>query len=81
MSWKIKTLDIFDNWFKDLKIAEQEDIAAAIYLLEDQGANLSRPYADTIKGSAYKNMKELEFSTKENLIGSCIFLTPKDKVY
>ena len=64
MSWTIKTLETFDEWFKGLKLAEQEDILAGIYLLEDQGANLSRPYADTVKGSKFKNMKELRVQHK-----------------
>jgi hypothetical protein len=28
-------------------------------ILEEQGASLGRPYVDTIKGSAFTNMKEL----------------------
>lgn len=64
MTWTIKTLETFDNWFKDLKVVEQEDVAAAIYLLENQGANLARPYADTLKGSDFKNMKELRVQHK-----------------
>ena len=64
MTWKIKTLETFDNWFKSLSLPEKEDVLAGIYLLEDQGANLSRPYADTLKGSKFKNMKELRVQHK-----------------
>lgn len=64
MSWTIKTLETFDKWFKSLTLAEQEDVLAGVYLLEDQGANLSRPYADTLKGSDFKNMKELRVQHK-----------------
>ena len=62
--WKIKTLPTFDDWFKSLSLPEKEDVLAGIYLLEDRGANLSRPYADTLKGSKFKNMKELRVQHK-----------------
>jgi hypothetical protein len=35
------------------------EIAAKISLLQQVGPTLGRPHADTLKGSAYPNMKEL----------------------
>jgi hypothetical protein len=37
----------------------QDSIAMVLDILEAQGASLGRPYVDTIKGSAFTNMKEL----------------------
>jgi len=79
--WKIKTLPTFDDWFKSLSLPEKEDVLAGIYLLEDQGANLSRPYADTLKGSKFKNMKELRVQHKGSLIVLFMLLIPKDRAY
>ena len=38
MNWTIKTLETFDKWFKELTLAEKEDILTGIYLLRSQGA-------------------------------------------
>jgi hypothetical protein len=37
----------------------QDSIAMVLDILENQGSSLGRPYVDTIKGSAFTNMKEL----------------------
>ncbi len=37
----------------------QEKVLANLTNLETYGPKLSRPYADTVKGSRHKNMKEL----------------------
>ncbi len=39
--------------------ALQDTIATYVGLLEAVGPNLGRPYADTVRGSSMKNMKEL----------------------
>lgn len=64
MSWTIKTLEYFDQWFEALSEAEQMDMLTGVYLLEEQGPNLPRPYADTLKGSNFNNMKELRVQHK-----------------
>ena len=33
-------------------------------LLKEKGPHLSRPFADTVKGSEYSNMKELRIQSK-----------------
>lgn len=33
--------------------------------MQDFGPHLKRPYADTLKGSAYANMKELRFAAAD----------------
>lgn len=47
---------------RKIEIAVQEAIAARVLLLEKFGPNLGRPYADTLSGSKFKNMKELRCS-------------------
>lgn len=61
MSWHVEFHPAFEieaeKYFKAVRI----ELAAYIRLLEDFGYELSRPYADTLKGSDYANMKELRF--------------------
>lgn len=38
------------------------ELFALIALLQKYGPHLKRPYADTLKGSRYANMKELRFT-------------------
>lgn len=58
--WNVVTVDEFDNWFLTLNQEEQTDVLAYIKLLEMQGPNLARPYADSLEGARQvKNLKEL----------------------
>nr|WP_248004812.1 type II toxin-antitoxin system RelE/ParE family toxin [Serratia surfactantfaciens] len=62
--WEIKTTDVFDNWFSSLNDAERAAVLAALMVLREKGPGLSRPYADTVKGSCYCNMKELRIQSR-----------------
>ncbi|MCW9697960.1 MULTISPECIES: type II toxin-antitoxin system RelE/ParE family toxin [unclassified Avibacterium] len=57
--WNVILTDNFVAWLKQQNNAIQEDVTAALLLLKTVGPELSRPYADTLKGSQYPNMKEL----------------------
>ena len=49
--WEIITTEHYDAWLLE---QTEDDIAAIfgrIYLLGEEGPNLGRPYADTLKGS------------------------------
>jgi len=59
VTWDVQRSDEFDEWFQSLSDAQQVDLRASIQLLESEGPRLSRPYADTLKGSRHCNMKEL----------------------
>jgi len=64
----IKYTKEFEDWFS----AQDEDskilVNAKVMLLETFGHNLGRPYADTIKGSKYKNLKELRIRHKKYVL-------------
>ncbi len=64
MTWEIEYTDEFGLWWEKLSLVEQEAVAHAVGLLEELGPALSRPYADTIKGSKFNNMKELRVQHK-----------------
>lgn len=66
--WTIKTTDRFDAWFKTLCAGERACVLALLLVLREKGPGLPRPYADTIKGSSYSNMKELRVQSRGNPI-------------
>src|SRR6266480_3763394 len=57
--WAVEYTDEFERWWNSLDSSEQDSVALGVELLEGFGPNLSRPYADTVKGSKHANMKEL----------------------
>ena len=42
MVWKIVTVEYFDDWFLALDASEQQDVLAAILVLEQYGPMLGR---------------------------------------
>ena len=49
----------FEDWWNSLDRAEQKSVSYSVSLLEEYGPNLGRPHVDTLKGSKYRNLKEL----------------------
>lgn len=74
--WEIKTTNGFDEWYKVLNDADRENVLAAILVLKGKGPMLSRPYADSVYGSAHSNMKELRIQSKGNLIRAFFAFDP-----
>lgn len=59
MGWKILTTKQFEEWFDEQENALQEKMLAVMGHLRFWGPGLPRPYADTVNGSRFVNMKEL----------------------
>jgi len=59
MAYEVEFTDEFEVWWNNLSVAEQDDVRNGVLLLETHGPMLGRPYVDTLKGSAFANMKEL----------------------
>src|SRR5262249_16921927 len=59
MEWGVRFDDEFAAWLSGLDRAVRNEIIAAAAMIRKHGPRLGRPYADTVKGSAYGNMKEL----------------------
>lgn len=57
--WKVETTEAYGRWQLALDAASQSTVDATVRLLEERGPMLSRPFADTLKGSRFANMKEL----------------------
>ena len=70
MVWKIVTVEYLDDWFLGLDASEQQDVLAAILVLEQYGPMLGRPHVDSLKGTdKVKNLKELRVQHKANRTG------------
>ncbi|WP_318372625.1 type II toxin-antitoxin system RelE/ParE family toxin [Enterobacter sp.] len=62
--WVIETTDRFDAWYSMQNDTDRECILASLLVLRAKGPQLGRPYADTINGSRYANMKELRIQSR-----------------
>ena len=63
MAYEVEYTDQFEYWWETLSRGDQEQIDAAIEVLEEHGPSLGRPLVDTIDSSRHQNMKELRVGT------------------
>jgi hypothetical protein len=59
VAFDVEYADEFEAWWHSLDETEQDSVDRVVGLLIDRGVNLPRPYADTVQGSKFPNMKEL----------------------
>ena len=59
MAWAVEYTDEFGDWWSDLSIEEQEDIAVAVRLLEERGPQLPFPHSSGVAQSRHSHMREL----------------------
>lgn len=59
MSWDVEFTDEFEDWWVGLSEGEQDDIDAAVGLLEEKGPSLPFPFSSGISGSRHGHMREL----------------------
>lgn len=71
----IKTTDTFERWFTSFNDTDRASVLAALLVLREKGPGLSRPYADTLRGSRYSNMKELRIQSRGEPIRAFSLLT------
>lgn len=57
--WDVELREPFKKWLKEQDTGLKKRIAASLLNLRHYGSGLPRPYADTVQGSRYVNMKEL----------------------
>jgi len=75
--WNVLTTEEYLTWFSNLSECDKEEINFKVHLLEEFGPNLSRPHADTLKGSKIKNLKELRIKTDEHVFRVAYFFDKK----
>jgi len=79
MSWSISFHDDFVAEFNALSKTVRIELLAHAVLLETLGPRLSRPHADTLKGSRHANMKELRFKADGGVWRVAFALDPHRK--
>lgn len=57
--YHVETTDEFEAWFDEQSLVVKKRMLENLKLLEQYGHQLARPYADTLYGSKFSNMKEL----------------------
>ena len=67
MEWTVAFFDAFEVEFDGYPEAVQGTILARTQLLEREGPQLGRPYADTLVGSKHANMKELRCTAHDGV--------------
>jgi len=77
--WDIRTTDTFDKWFDAQDDTDRGNVLASMLVLRERGPMLARPYADTVNGSRYNNMKELRVQSKGDPIRVFFAFDPKRK--
>lgn len=63
MTTTVEHTDEFEDWWDTLAESEQEDIAAIVDLLTEQGARLRFPYSSGVNGSRHGHMRELRIQS------------------
>ncbi len=59
MSWEVEYTQEFEAWWQEIDGEDQEQITAAVHILQDAGPGLRRPLVGSIEASHHANMKEL----------------------
>lgn len=59
MNWDIEYTDEFRAWWDILSEAQQNDVAASVTMLREQGPTLRFPHSSGIEGSKHAHMREL----------------------
>lgn len=77
MEWIVKFHSVFKNEFDGFSEVVQDELLAYVELLKQFGPTLSRPQADTLKGSRYHNMKELRFQAADGVWRVAFAFDPK----
>lgn len=77
--WSVATTDAFDEWFGELGSDAQAEVMAKVGLLKVLGPELRRPHADTLNGSAHRNMKELRADTAHLVMRIAFAFDPERK--
>lgn len=62
--WEVVATEEFEGWFGAQAAATQDRVRYVVRLLMQLGPQLPRPYADTLKGSRFANMKELRVNAR-----------------
>ena len=80
--WVVSSSEEYDKWFFSLDEQSKEAVLTRVYLLQEFGPALGRPYADTLKGTGnYKNIKELRCQSLEHVLRVAFYFDPVWNVF
>ncbi|MDE0006148.1 MAG: type II toxin-antitoxin system RelE/ParE family toxin [Rhodospirillaceae bacterium] len=79
MNWIVTLFESFEVEFDAYPEALQDAILARAQLLEREGPQLGRPYADTLVGSKHANMKELRCTAADGVWRVAFAFDPERK--
>ena len=75
--WEVEYTDEFEMWWHSLSEVQQDDLAVSVELLRTFGPHLSRPYADTVKGARFSNLKELRTQSQGRPLRTFFVFDPR----
>lgn len=75
--WVVIARPKFLHWLDSQDKLIQKRVAVSLQMLEDMGPSLGRPYADTVYGSRFKNMKELRIQCQGRPVRAFFAFDPK----
>lgn len=61
--WEVEATDAFAEWWRTLSEHEQDDVTAAVELLEERGPKLPFPLSSGVEGSKFSHMRELRIQS------------------
>jgi len=59
MAWDVEYTDELRAWWDTLTESQQDDVAAVVQLLMDEGPHLRFPHSSGVEGSTHRHMREL----------------------
>jgi len=77
MEWAIIFDEEFDPEFESLPKPVQDELYAKAEWIKRFGPQTGRPWVDTLKGSAFPNMKELRFNAADGVWRAAFAFDPK----
>lgn len=77
MKWNVDFHDDFVLEYHDLPEEVQDELLAAVRLLEELGPQLGRPRVDTLNDSRHHNIKELRFDAADGVWRFAFAFDPK----
>ena len=79
MQWHVLFHAEFLDEYNEFAPAVQDEIAAMAELLGTVGPSLKRPFADTLNGSRFANMKDLRFDVDDGVWRLAYAFNPERK--
>ena len=72
----------YDEWFSSLDKQSKEAVLVKVYLLQEFGPTLGRPFVDTLKGTENRrNIKELRCQSPDHVLRIAFYFDPERSAF